>query len=388
MYRPARGGGAAGVRANVGAVRARVLLVLGDLALVGCGGRSPTVTSLPSPVPTATPPVSVHPIAGAVFYDENGNGVPDPGEDVRLPRVVVTIGGRSAESDGEGAFLVPDVPAGTRAVTLGAASLPPFYRPGRLPTVAVPLPEGARVPVPVVLPIGSNRPNVYLAFGDSITSGDGSRGNRGYRVSLESQLRDYWGRADIVDDGLESTRSDEGAARLGASLAAAAPAYALILYGTNDWNLSACHRVITCFTIVNVQSMIRQAKAAGTLPVVSTIIPANPAYVDRLAEQRNGWIDETNAALVPMARAEGAIVADLHGAMLAASADLPSLFTDHVHPNDRGYAAMADELFRAITQPVGPAAAAAASPSQGVVGLPEAAGPPAAGSSGKRQRPR
>ena len=199
----AAGARRAGLRANVRAVRARVLLVLGGLTIVACGGRSPTVTSLPSPVPSATPPASVHPVAGVVFYDENGNGVPDPGEDARLPHVLVTLGGRSAESDAEGAFLVSDVPAGTRAVTLGAASLPPFYRPGRLPSVAVPLPDGARVPVPVVLPIGANRPNVYLAFGDSITSGDGSRGNRGYRASLESQLRDYWGRADIVNDGLE-----------------------------------------------------------------------------------------------------------------------------------------------------------------------------------------
>src|SRR5204862_220788 len=84
------------------------------------------------------------------------------------------------------------------------------------------------------------------------------------------------------------------------------------VYGTNDWNLSACHRVITCFTIENTRSMIRQAKAAGTIPVVSTIIPVNPAYVNRLADERNFWVDQTNAALVPMARAEGAIVADLN----------------------------------------------------------------------------
>jgi hypothetical protein len=104
--------------------------------------------------------------------------------------------------------------------------------------------------------------------------------------------------------------------------------------------------------------MIRQAKAAGTIPVVSTIIPVNPAYVDRLADERNFWVDETNAALVPMARAEGAIVADLNAAMKAESPDLPELFTDHVHPNDRGYGAMADAFFRALTQPVGTTPAA------------------------------
>jgi acyl-CoA thioesterase-1 len=336
-----------------------VLLVV--IGLEGCGRASPATVVIPSPRPTAVPtPVSVYPVAGVVFYDENANGTVDPGEDVRLPHVVLTLGGRSAESDAEGAFAASAVPAGTRTVEIRAESLPPQFRAGRVPTIAIPLPDGGRVPVPVVLPIGANRPNVYLAFGDSITAGDGSRGARGYRTTLQSSLRDYWGRADVVNDGVESTRSDDGAARIGGSLAAERPAYALILYGTNDWNLSACHRVITCFTVENTRSMIRQAKAAGTIPVVSTIIPVNPAYVSRLPEERNAWVDETNAALVPMARAEGAIVADLNAAMRAETPDLPELFSDHVHPNDRGYSAMADAFFRALTQPVGAAPAAPA----------------------------
>jgi acyl-CoA thioesterase I len=354
------------------------------MALSGCGGRSPAAPAPPSPAPTPVPtPVSVHPVGGVVFYDENANGTIDDGEDVRLPHVVLALGGRSAESDGAGSFAASDVPAGTRTVEIRADSLPPGFRAGRVPTVAVPLPEGTLVPVPVVLPIGANRPNEYLAFGDSITAGDGSRGGRGYRRALQDRLRDYWGRADVIDDGVPSTRSDDGAARIGGSLAAERPAYALILYGTNDWNLSACHRVVTCFTIENARSMIRQAKAAGTIPVMATIIPANPAYVDRLAAERNAWIDETNAALVPMARAEGAIVADLNRAMRAETDDLASLYTDHVHPNDRGYGVIADAFFEALTRPVGAAPAAQAE------GLPEAAGSlEAAVSSAYRQRPR
>ncbi|HYU44247.1 MAG TPA: SGNH/GDSL hydrolase family protein [Vicinamibacteria bacterium] len=339
-------------------MRAALVLAAITLFLEGCGRANPATVVVPSPSPTAVPtPASVHPVSGVVFYDENGNGVIDDGEDVRLPHVVLTLGGRSAESDAEGSFAASAVPAGTRTVEIRPQSLPPQFRAGRVPTVAIPLPEGARVPVPVVLPIGANRPNTYLAFGDSITAGDGSRGSRGYRSALQSSLRDYWGRAEVVDDGVESTRSDDGAARIAGSLAAERPAYVLILYGTNDWNLSACHRVITCFTIENTRSMIRQAKAAGTIPVVSTIIPVNPAYVNRLADERNFWVDQTNAALVPMARAEGAIVADLNAAMRAETPDLPELFSDHVHPNDRGYSAMADAFFRALTQPVGAAPA-------------------------------
>jgi lysophospholipase L1-like esterase len=304
----------------------------------------------------------VHTVSGIVFYDENGNGLADPGEDVRLPHVVVTMGGRAAESDGDGAFVLTDVPDGVRASGVRAETLPPYFRAGQLLTVSVPLPDGAKVGVPIVLPIGGNRPGTYLAFGDSITAGDGSRGARGYRGTLQSRLRGYWGRADIIDDGVEATRSDDGAARITASLAAERPAYVLILYGTNDWNLSACRSgyIANCFTTANVRSMIHQARAAATLPVVGTVIPVNPAYVDRLAEVRNGWIVETNAAVVAMARQEGAVVADLHAAMLRESGDLPSLFSDHIHPNDRGYAAMAEEFFRAITAPVGTTAASQA----------------------------
>jgi acyl-CoA thioesterase I len=365
-------------------VRAAVLVVLLASVLTGCGRTGPTAAAVPSPAPTPTPtPPSLHAVSGIVFYDENGNGALDSGEDVRLPHVVLTLGGRSAETDDAGSFAAPEVPAGTRAVEIRAETLPAYYRPGRLPSVSVPLPAGAEVPVPVVLPIGGNRPNVYLAFGDSITAGDGSRGSRGYRSALQSRLRDYWGRGDVVGDGVPSTRSDDGAARIGGSLAAERPAYALILYGTNDWNLSACRHVYTCFTIENLRSMIRQAKAAGTVPVVGTIIPANPAYVDRLAAERNAWIDETNAVLASMARAEGAVVADLHDAMTGETADLPALFTDHVHPNDRGYGVIAEEFFRAVTRPVGSA------PASQAMGPPDAAGPPvAAGSSGSFHRPR
>ena len=335
-------------------MKGAVVLAALALLLEGCGRASPATVVVPSPSPTAVPtPASVHPVSGVVFYDENGNGAIDDGEDVRLPHVVLSLGGSSTETDAEGSFAASAVPAGTRAIEIRPESLPPQFRAGRVPSVAIPLPEGARVPVPVVLPIGANRPNVYLAFGDSITAGDGSRGRRGYRAALQSSLRDYWGSAEVINDGIESTRSDDGRDRIAGSLAAERPAYVLILYGTNDWNLSACHRVITCFTIENTRSMIRQAKAAGAIPVVATMIPVNPAYVNRLADERNFWVDETNRALVPMARAEGAIVADLNAAMKAESPDLPELFTDHVHPNDRGYGAMADAFFRALTQPVG-----------------------------------
>ena len=60
------------------------------------------------------------------------------------------------------------------------------------------VPSSGDVAVPAVLPIGSRAgPNVYLAFGDSITFGDGSSDGSGYRDELRADLRAYWGKADI-----------------------------------------------------------------------------------------------------------------------------------------------------------------------------------------------
>jgi lysophospholipase L1-like esterase len=331
---------------------ARALLAIVVVASCG-GGRGPAAPSTPPPSPTPAPtPLSVHPVAGVVFYDENANGALDPAEDVRLPGVAVRVGGSAAASGADGRFEAPAVPAGTEATTLDAASLPPYFQPGALRSLAVPPPSGFTLAVPVVLPIRGNRPNVYMAFGDSLTLGDGSRGRRGYRAELASRLRGYWGKAEVANEGVEGSKSDEGADRIGASLASVEPAYTLILYGTNDWNTFACRTV--CFTRDALRRMVRQAKAAGSVPVVGTIIPVNPAYVDRLAEARNAWIVATNALIRPMVQEEGAVLADLHAAFEEeAAGDLSALFSDHVHPNDRGYGAMAREFFRAITAPVG-----------------------------------
>jgi lysophospholipase L1-like esterase len=296
--------------------------------------------------------VSVSPVSGLAFYDEDGDGVLEPGEDVRLPGAQVSLGGQTAACGADGRFSLSAVPAGSRTAEVAVSSLPGFFIQPPLPAVQVPVPSGFELAVPLTLPIGGNRRHVYMAFGDSLTEGDGSRGRRGYRDTLARALRDHWGRADVVNEGASGTRSDDGADRIGASLSAVRPAYTLILYGTNDWNTFACRHVWSCFTLDKMRSMIRQTRAAGSLPVVATLPPVNPAYTDRLAEDRNGWVVETNLQLRPLIREEGGVVAEVHAAMMEeAGEDLRGIFSDHVHPNDRGYEAIAGAFFRAITDP-------------------------------------
>jgi lysophospholipase L1-like esterase len=290
-------------------------------------------------------------VRGLVFYDENANGKLDAAEEVRLPAVTVTIGGRSGSTGADGRFELASVPGGAQPAQLVEGSLPAYFGPGFSPSVPVPPPDGFELALGATLPIGPNEPNLYLAFGDSITVGDGSRGRRGYRSELASLLRSYFGRAEIVNDGQESTDSVQGADRIRASLAEERPAYTLIHYGTNDWNGFGCRHV--CGTAENLRRIVHACRAASSLPVLATLIPVNPAYEDRLASARNAWIEATNTEIRAMAEAEGVVLADLHAAFVAADPDLVSLFSDHVHPNDRGYSIMAEGFFRALTAPRG-----------------------------------
>ena len=327
-------------------------LIVGTALAPACGGGGPT-----SPGPGATPAPSGSAVSGVVFYDENANGVLDAGEDVRLPGVTVNVGGRTGSSTAGGAFTVTNVPAG--AQTARAQSLPPYFLAGASPSITVP--AGAPVFVPAVLPVGTNRTNRYIAFGDSLSSGEGSSNDDGYRGILEANLGAYWGRAEVRDEGQAGTRSNAGDARLEGVLAREKPAYTLILYGTNDWNELECKTDFPCFTIDSLRSMIQQAKARNSLPVVGTIPPVNTAYADRSPPERQDWVKRMNDLIRPMVVQENALLADLHAAMLK-EGDVTALFSDHVHPNDRGYEIIAREWFRAITQPSAGASSLAEEP--------------------------
>jgi lysophospholipase L1-like esterase len=325
--------------------RARALFLLASLPLASCGGSSSSPTG---PGGTPTPPPG-SPVSGFLFYDENGNGVADASEVVRFPSVGVTIGGASGATTTGGRFSLPSVPNGTQVGQARAETLPAYFT---ATTVNVTVPASGDVPLPAKLALGSrSRPNVYLAFGDSITAGEGSSDDQGYVDDLGAQLKSFWGRADMVIDGEPGTRSIAGQARLPGSLSRIHPAYALILYGTNDWNEADCRNNFPCYTIDALRSMIQDTRSAGAFPIVGTIPPVSPAYTDRQATERNDWVRRTNELLRQMAAQERAQVAEVYGDFMK-QASLPPLYFDFLHPNDRGYAIMAGSFFRAVTQPL------------------------------------
>jgi len=289
-----------------------------------------------------------------VFYDENANGIADPNETMRLPGVTVAIGSASAQATAGGRVTVSSVLPGAQAASLRPDTLPVYFAAGASVPVTVPQPAGTEIAVPATLAIGGrNRPRVYMAFGDSITSGDGSNDQSGYRDYLRANLAGFWGSThDVPNEGKAGTRSNDGESRMTPSLARVRPAYTLILYGTNDWNENECRVAFPCYTVVALRSMVQQCRDNGSFPVLGTIPPVNPAYVDRNPVERNDWVKRMNDEIRAMAKQQQVPVADIYDAFMK-KGDLPVLFADDKHPNETGYALIAQVWTRALTQPLG-----------------------------------
>ncbi len=329
------------------AYSARALAVSSLLLLPACssGGGAPTVPT-PPPPPTYT-------VNALVFYDENGNGTLDGDEFIRVPGVKIVSGSASGVTIAGGITQVTGNLAGTQNFIADVETLPPGFVPGAPVPVVVPPTSDVPVPVPITLPIGDNSPNRYMGYGDSITIGrDGSSDGLGYRAKLEDRLNFFWGgEHEVVSRGVDGSKSNSGVGRIDFSLNRERPAYALIHYGTNDWNDRDC-RVVgpPCFTIPSLTAIIQTAKGRQTIPVLATIIPVNVNFDARVPQSRQDWVHGMDEEIRALAEREGAILADMEPAFLA-DPDLRSLFYDHVHPNDKGYGLMADVWFRAITNP-------------------------------------
>jgi len=299
-----------------------------------------------------------------VYYDLDGNGTFDSADAARVPNVTVSVLGTpysGTSASGTGEMTIPGIPPGQYTLaTIGQGVLPPFFQ----APFAVPVDVPASGPVyfPVTLPIDDNAHYRYLTMGDSITAGEGATSlSKAYVGVLEDMLVQHYRRARVVIDAIPGSFSKDGADRIEESLAYYSPSYVTILYGTNDWVDYTCH-IYDCYTVESLRTMIRAAKTHHTLPVVGTIPPANPAS-PKSPPARNRWIDETNDAIRAMAAEEGAVVAEVHDALMAeANGDLPALFVDHVHPNNRGHAIIAQAFFDAITRPRAPATAETAGP--------------------------
>lgn len=167
-------------------------------------------------------------------------------------------------------------------------------------------------------------------------------------------MRALWGAASVPWVGLFGKKSNAGVVPLGAALATHRPAYTLILFGTNDWNDAVCRDAFPCYTLDSLRSMIQDARGNGSSPIIGTIPPVDPKWVDKGALERNEWVKAMNVEIRKMAASEKTPVADIH-ALFTARSNMSTLFADTVHPNDEGYQLIAQAFVAAVTKPKGSA---------------------------------
>lgn len=319
------------------------VIALAIVMTAGCG--SPTGPGNATP----TPSVPTYVVTGVVFLDDNNNGAQDGVEAAVVPDAEIEIGGQVGTSqEGTGSVTVSGVRAGTYSINFH--KLPPFYQAGVPKTITVPQPPGSLL-IPVTLPIGNNTPGLYLSEGDSISQGDpGSSDHLGFRSILQAKLRAAMVRANLDYRGTEGGISADGAAffRVDLDMRRIHPAFTLIDWGVNDWNLHPqCDDPTSpnCPTIENLRHIVQTVKAAQSHPCLATITPPNTA-LDSI--ERYNWALKLNEQIRAVAASEGALLVDV-GAAFVKQGNPPSLFFDHIHPNDAGYALMADTFFKALT---------------------------------------
>ncbi len=167
---------------------------------------------------------------------------------------------------------------------------------------------------------------VVLAFGDSLTYGYGSSDPK--RRSYPARLEGLTGRP-VINAGVNGETSGEGLRRIDALLKRHHPGLTLLCLGGND----ILRRIPRKQTKENLHRIIKKIRASGSeilliaVPDLSLLGLHDLSLYDELARELK----------VPLA-------GDVLGPVLSD----PSLKSDPIHPNDRGYRRMAERIYEAI----------------------------------------
>src|SRR5688500_18929352 len=103
----------------------RPLIAALAVLLSACGSTPSGPTPPPAAAGDAVPSGPTHTVGDVVFLDWDRNGVRN-GAEGALSGVEVALGQRRATTDGSGRAAISGVSAGTFAVSVTAATVPPF----------------------------------------------------------------------------------------------------------------------------------------------------------------------------------------------------------------------------------------------------------------------
>lgn len=168
-------------------------------------------------------------------------------------------------------------------------------------------------------PAGSN----VIAFGDSLTHGDGASAGRDYPAVL-SRLAGV----KVINRGRPGDTSADGLARLETDVLQCDPKIVIVFFGGND----LLRRVGEEETFRNLDTIVTRIQQKGAMVVLvgieAFLFSGNYRSGFRKLAKRRG------AVLVPNA---------MHGII-----DHPKMKSDQIHPNDAGYEMIAQRVFEKL----------------------------------------
>ena len=165
--------------------------------------------------------------------------------------------------------------------------------------------------------------DVILAFGDSLTQGYGVKKSESY----PSVLQNLTG-LKVINAGVSGETSDQGLLRLPKLLDKHQPALVILLEGGNDVLRKVPERVIR----QNLAKMIEMAQAKG-VPVLLVGVPEKKLFGSSL----DLYEELADTYQVPL---EDDIVASLVAR--------PSMKSDYIHFNPKGYQALAEAIYEKL----------------------------------------
>jgi lysophospholipase L1-like esterase len=204
---------------------------------------------------------------------------------------------------------------------------------------------------PLDFDFGGNNPRKATAFGDSITQGVlelrrvsfGLTTGNNYPNQLQARLQGLDPSWRVVNRGRGGDHTGEGLARLPSSLAIDKSGFVLLLLGTND-----AHQCMDRDAAVsNLQNMVRIAKASQSIPILGTVPPSF-----RNNDCADDVISYVNIQLRGFAAAEHVVLAEIFEGMNDRSLFGIASDRDPLHPNEAGYAKMADIWFQAMQKAI------------------------------------
>ncbi|VBB41398.1 Lipolytic enzyme, G-D-S-L family [uncultured Desulfatiglans sp.] len=168
-------------------------------------------------------------------------------------------------------------------------------------------------------PIGES----IVCFGDSLTYGTGA----GEGMDYPSQLAALLGMP-VINKGIPGDTTSRALARLDRDVLALSPRIVFLTLGGNDLK----NGVSKATAFRNLEEIVTRIQENGALVVIGAI--DLPLFGRGFGDAYRALCEETGAILVP----------DIYAGIMGN----PGMMSDQIHPNDKGYAAMARHFYHAV----------------------------------------